>query len=82
MEKYIDYFSALHTNTQKGGKAPHKAVILLSVIDLVEYGVIDSNRIEFSVRLELLFEHYWLRYVGQSDVLQPRSARTSDNIWY
>ena len=37
MEKYIDYFSALHTNTQKGVKAPHKAVMLLSVIDLVEY---------------------------------------------
>ena len=37
MEKYIDYFSALHTNTQKGGgKAPHKAIMLLSVIDLVE----------------------------------------------
>ena len=52
MEKYIDYFSALHTNTQKGVRAPHKAVMLLSVIDLVEYGVIDLNRIEFSVRLE------------------------------
>ena len=52
MEKYIDYFSALHTNTQKSVKALHKAIMLLSVIDLVEYGVIDSNRIEFSVRLE------------------------------
>ena len=52
MEKYIDYFSALHTNTQNGVKAPHKAVMLLSVIDFVEYRVIDSNRIEFSVRLE------------------------------
>ncbi len=31
--------------------------MLLSVIDLVEYGVIDSNRIEFSVRLEQQFQH-------------------------
>ena len=52
MEKYIDYFSALHTNSQKGVKAPHKAIMLLSVIDLVEYGVITSNQIEFSEHLE------------------------------
>ena len=72
MEKYIDYFSALHTNTQKGVKAPHKAIMLLSVIDLVEYGVITSNQIEFSERLEQQFQHNWSRYVGQSDVFQPR----------
>ena len=72
MNKYINHLINLHTNTQKGVKAPHKAVMLLSVIDLVEYGVIDSNRIEFSVRLEQQFQHNWSRYVGQSDVFQPR----------
>ena len=40
MNKYIDLLINLHTNTQKGVKAPHKAIMLLSVIDLVEYGVI------------------------------------------
>ena len=72
MDKYKEYFSELHTNTQKGVKAPHKAIMLLSVIDLVEYGVITSNRIEFSERLEQQFQHNWSRYVGQSDVFQPR----------
>lgn len=72
MIKYIEYFSKLHTNTQKGVKAPHKAIMLLSVIDLVEYGVITSNQIEFSERLEQQFQHNWSRYVGQSDVFQPR----------
>ena len=72
MEKYIDYFSALHTNSQKGVKAPHKAIMLLSVIDLVEYGVITSNQIEFSERLEQQFQHNWSRYVGQSNVFQSR----------
>ena len=47
MVKYIDYFSALHTNTQKGVKTPHKAIMLLSVIDLVEYEVVSSNKIDF-----------------------------------
>ena len=72
MKTYLDYFSSLHTNTQRGVKAPHKAIMLLSVIDLVEYGVITSNQIEFSERLEQQFQHNWSRYVGQSDVFQPR----------
>lgn len=74
MTDYIDYFSSLHTNTQKGIKAPHKAIMLLSVIDLVEYGVIISKQIEFSERLEQQFMHNWSRYVGQSDVFQPKAG--------
>ena len=64
MNPYIEYFTLLRTNTQKGVKAPHKAIMLLSVIDLVEYGVITSNQIEFSERLEQQFQHNWSRYVG------------------
>ena len=72
MKNYIHLFENLHTNTRKGVKAPHKAIMLLSVIDLVEYGVITSNQIEFSERLEQQFQHNWSRYVEQSDVFQPR----------
>ena len=72
METYIEYFTLLHTNTHKGVKAPHKAIMLLSVIDLVEYGAITSNKIDFSERLEKQFQHNWSRYVGQSEVFQPR----------
>ena len=72
MKTYIQLFTNLHTNTQKGVKAPHKAIMLLSVIDLVEYGVITSNKIEFSERLEKQFQHNWSRYIGLSNVFQPR----------
>ena len=74
INNYINLFSSLHTNTQKAIKAPHKAITLLSIIDLVEYGVINWNRIEFSERLEQQFLHNWSRYVGQSDVFQPRAG--------
>lgn len=77
METYIEYFTLLHTNTHKGVKAPHKAIMLLSVIDLVEYGAITSNKIDFSERLEKQFQHNWSRYVGQSEVFQPRVERRS-----
>ena len=58
MKNYIEQFSALHTNTQKGVKAPHKAIMLLSVIDLVEYEVVTSNMIDFSERLEKQFQQH------------------------
>lgn len=64
VKNYISLFENLHTNTQKNVKAPHKAIILLSVIDLVEYGVITSNQIEFSERLEQQFQHNWQGMLG------------------
>ena len=33
---YIDAFSSLHTAKLKGHKAPHKAVLLLAIIDFIE----------------------------------------------
>jgi putative restriction endonuclease len=45
---YKDCFSTLHTAKSKGFFAPHKPLLLLSVIDLVERGIIRSNRIELS----------------------------------
>lgn len=72
--KYIEQFTSLHTAKKLGLPAPHKAVLLLSVIDLVERGVITSNRIELTEQLEQTFEQVWKRYVGVSVVFQPKVA--------
>lgn len=72
LNKYICFFSSLHTNMQKGMPAPHKAVLLLSVIDLIEIGVIRSNEIELSERLEQCFKHNWNRYIGRSVIFVPK----------
>jgi predicted restriction endonuclease len=71
IEKYSECFSSLHTAKKLGVPAPHKAVLLLSVIDLIECGVITSNEIELSERLEQQFKHNWDRYVGRSVVFKP-----------
>lgn len=42
IEQYSACFSSLHTAKKLGIPAPHKAVLLLSVIDLIECGVIVS----------------------------------------
>ena len=52
MHNYINQFSSLHVNKQRGQIAPHKAMLLLSVMDLVANGSINSNKIEFSEKLE------------------------------
>lgn len=72
INKYTTQFSSLHTNKQKGMPAPHKAVLLLSVIDMVEVGVVKSNEIELSERLEQCFKSNWKKYIGRSVIFTPK----------
>lgn len=65
---YKEQFSELHTNMQQGRPAPHKSIMLLTVIDLISDGVITSPRIYFTDTLIDRFKENWLRYVGHSEV--------------
>lgn len=71
LNEYTTLFSSLHTNKQKGMPAPHKAVLLLSVIDMIEAGVVRSNEIELSERLEQSFKSNWKKYIGRSVIFTP-----------
>ena len=55
LRHYIDAFSSLHTAKVKGHKAPHKAVLLLAIIDLVEENMILSPYIRLTDRLNEKF---------------------------
>ena len=48
LRHYIDVFSSLHTAKVKGRIAPHKAVLLLAIIDLIEEEVILTPYIDLS----------------------------------
>ena len=48
LRHYIVAFSSLHTAKVKGHKAPHKAVLLLAIIDLIEEKLIIR---EFGIRI-------------------------------
>lgn len=71
LKHYIAAFSSLHTAKVKGYRAPHKAVLLLAVIDLVEEGAIHSPCIELTDQLDNKFNELWYRYLGQSAVFTP-----------
>lgn len=48
LEYYKDCFSSLNTKKKCGKPAPHKASLMLSVIDLIERGVITNFRVPLS----------------------------------
>lgn len=62
---------SLHTNTQKGYPAPHKPILLLSILDLIESGGISSNHIFLSDNLIDKFHSNWNRYVGKNPLFTP-----------
>lgn len=71
---YTEFFSHLHVKTTNGQIAPHKAILLLSVIDLIETNVIDSNNIYYTKQLVKQFNRNWNRYVAYREGFTARAA--------
>lgn len=71
LRHYIDAFSSLHTAKVKGYKAPHKAVLLISIIDLIEEGQILGPQIKLTEELVNRFNEVWSRYLGTSVIFTP-----------
>jgi putative restriction endonuclease len=66
---YRQSFENLNVNTTSTrGKSKHQPILLLSIIDLIDQGVITENRIYVSDDLVKTFDKYW-------DVLGPDSQR-------
>ena len=76
---YKQQFSSLNTARIAGKNAPHKAILLLAIIDLVEAGDIESPRIELTEHLEEAFGRIWKRYIGTSPIFQPK---VSTPFWH
>ncbi len=69
------------------GKAPHKPLLLLAVIDLVRQGVVSSPLIDITgdlVELNDLFNNYWRRVVPlghSSSIAFPFSRLNGEPFW-
>ncbi len=61
---------ATHRN-KAYGKAPHKPVLILSVIELIEDGFISKNKIEITPELVATFQKLWMKLVPEEG-WQPR----------
>lgn len=79
---YSDCFSNLHTARARKLPAPHKPLLLLAVMDLVERGVITSNKIELSDALIRAFKANAKRFIGHSIVFNPNIGQPFYHLQY
>lgn len=83
---YMEAFASLHTAQTKGRKAPHKAVLLLAVIDQIEQGRMPTPYIGLTEELIECFAEIWNRYVGASalwrlNICQPYYHMQHESFW-
>lgn len=68
---YTDLFCKMNRASLRGYTAPHKPILLLAIADLVEKGVICSNRFTLSDEVIDAFAENWGRYIddGSNDTI-------------
>ena len=62
-EDYADEFANMSVGAKKGNKLPHKAVLLLSVITLIESGRLTNNAIALDNQIVHAFREVWNEHV-------------------
>lgn len=56
---YVEMFENLSTTVQKGRKTPHKAVLLLSILDMIGNGTIKENKFYPNKIISTSFANVW-----------------------
>ena len=92
IDKYIEKFSNLRTDKNKNlypastmHRAPHKPILLLAVMDLVEQGVIKNNFIELTMNLVDTFNTYIslvLPAGWKTSMAHPFPRLQKDGFWH
>lgn len=83
---FIKAFSKLNRATKNGIKAPHKPILLLSVIQSIASGEIKENKIEITPQLVARFKDNW-SWLVKENYFNPNFALpfyhlTSDKFWF
>ena len=84
---YIAEFRALNVHRTGGEVAPHKAILVLSVIDLIETGHIYRNRVYLDDTLQHKFKELWRLYVPSTSkfrcsIAYPFFHLGNDKFWH
>ena len=72
----VTWLTSLRANKFKGEPRPHKAVLLLSVLELAEAGRLATNAVEFGPTLAEYFGEYWRAVAGE------QAGRIEYPFWY
>jgi len=79
-------FTTLRVDNDAGkGKAPHKPLLLLAVLDLLEAGYLTDGWVTLSPDLILRFQNLWPivaeRRQNKGDIRMPFHALATDRVW-
>ena len=83
---YVYHFAHLHTAKLKGKPAPHKAVLLLAVMSLIERGSISTPEIELTDELVDEFKRIWAEKLPSTcpfscDISKPYFHMQHEPFW-
>ncbi|WP_027449528.1 hypothetical protein [Xylanibacter brevis] len=76
---YIETFKNLRTNNKYGRKSPHKAILMLAVIELYEQNVLTNNEIFYDDKLKSMFLKVWNRVLPNETLFHPDAYMP---FWY
>ena len=84
---YIDAFKNLKTNNKWGRKSPHKAVLMLTVIELFEKNILMDNEIRYDETLRSTFLKIWNLVLPNEPLFHPEAYLPfwylqSENFWH
>ena len=82
---YVEIFRNLSTGVQNGKKLPHKAVLLLSILTLVENVTITENKIHLDKIIANTFASTWGEYLHNTktpSVWIPFWYMKSESFWH
>lgn len=83
LNHYLHKIQRLRLGRSRGAPAPHKPLLLLSVLDLIEQGAITTNRITPSPQLVETFIRYWKHVsTGQARPFMPFNHLRSSGFWH
>lgn len=86
LSRYIRKFTGLRRGSVKGVKAPHKPIMLLAVLDVIEKKEICFNQIPISPGLVASFKDFWSQLVKDSRFSEnfslPFYHLLSDGFWH
>ena len=68
---YLDAFKQLNTNNKYCRKSPHKAILLLTVIEMYETNALSENMIPYDDALKNRFQTVWNKVLKGETNFQP-----------
>ena len=84
---YVEVFKNLRTNNKYGRKSPHKAVLMLTVIEMYEKNVLTDNEIYYDDSLKSTFLRVWNRVLYKEPLFHqeaflPFWYLQNDSFWH